>query len=969
MPREEVSAASNLVSRLVKLLAEDQASTSVEIAETLWLATKIEVAAPAIEAMLPPLQTPPPLPSVDLDAMPELEPPPPPPPTPQANLAAPTPQAGVLPPQTLPVWLADPPMLTDALGIIRALRPLLRQVDAGLGKRLDEAATVEAIARTRLWLPVLKPEQRPYFDIILVVDRSSSMPIWQRLVKDVVRILKRYGLFWNVQVFDLAVNRETRPEEDAVLLIANPHRPGHRPSELIDQRGQRIAVVLSDCAGAYWWDGTLLPMLQSWGAIMPTMVWQVLPPWMWKRTALGRGTAVALANDTYGGANQWLKVQRQERDGDEAEAAGRLALPVVTSNVRDLARWSWMVAGDRREITPGFLLPQPGGTVPRSRSYGAIAQDRAQRLLDDDPTLDPDTALTQALSTLAHDRVERFLELASPEAQRLIMLLAAAPVITLPVVRLIRDAMLAEVTSPLPVAEVFLSGLLQRLSGQPDSELDRAVQDAAEQAQANPDPLDPVLLEAQDLVQYDFAPGVRPVLLEFLPPVDTIDVVNSVSAAVERRWNRVSTEDFRAFLTDPTVPVAEELQGLRSFASVTADILESLGGDYAQFAQALRRGAEPSPPTESVGFDPNDFPLETFEYEVAEFVNFSPFEPFNFIDAQFEEETFPPPLQAEDFTIITFEVQQDAEANEGLESFEFTVATLERQGSRRQQQRQRQEQTTEWEILRQQQRAYRFIEPLPGDILLEMVAIPAGTFLMGSPEDEPERNGDRESPQHEVTVESFFMGRYPVTQAQWRVVAAMPEVTRKLDRDPSRFKGDNRPVEKVSWDDAVEFCARLSAHTGREYRLPSEAEWEYACRAGTTTPFHFGETISSELANYVGTTTYADGPRGEHRREMTPVDHFDGANAFGLTDMHGNVFEWCQDHWHSNYDGAPTDGSAWQEGEDLSTRVRRGGSWNVYPRVCRSACRYYYFPGDRNSYYGFRVCCTASRKQATAPRT
>ena len=194
MPREEVSAASNLISRLVKLLAEDQASTSVEIAETLWLATKIEVAAPAIEAMLPPLQTPPPLPSVDLDAMPELEPPPPPPPTPQANLAAPTPQAGVLPPQTLPVWLADPPMLTDALGIIRALRPLLRQVDAGLGKRLDEAATVEAIARTRLWLPVLKPEQRPYFDIILVVDRSSSMPIWQRLVKDVVRILKRYGL-------------------------------------------------------------------------------------------------------------------------------------------------------------------------------------------------------------------------------------------------------------------------------------------------------------------------------------------------------------------------------------------------------------------------------------------------------------------------------------------------------------------------------------------------------------------------------------------------------------------------------------------------------------------------------------------------------------------------------------------------------------------------------------------------------
>jgi formylglycine-generating enzyme required for sulfatase activity len=416
------------------------------------------------------------------------------------------------------------------------------------------------------------------------------------------------------------------------------------------------------------------------------------------------------------------------------------------------------------------------------------------------------------------------------------------------------------------------------------------------------------------------------------------------------------------------VPVAEELQGLRSFATVTADILESLGGDYAQFAQALRLGAEPSPPSESVGFDSSDFPLETFEYEVAEFVNVPLFEPFNFIDAQFEEETFPPPPPSEEFTIITFEVQQDAEANEGLESFEFTVATLERQDLGPQQQRQRQEQTTEWEILRQQQRAYRFIEPLPGDIPLEMVAIPAGTFLMGSPEDEPERNGDRESPQHEVTVESFFMGRYPVTQAQWQAVAALPQITRELDRDPSNFKGDNRPVEQVSWLDAVEFCARLSAHADRQYRLPTEAEWEYACRAGTTTPFHFGETITSELANYNGNSTYADGPHGKSRGETTPVDHFGIANAFGLTDMHGNVFEWCEDYWPSNYSGAPTDGRAWIGGYS-SYCVRRGGSWYFYPWYCRSAHRNSYNPVNRDNLNGFRVCCTASRKQATAPRT
>ncbi|NEO21280.1 MAG: formylglycine-generating enzyme family protein, partial [Moorea sp. SIO4A5] len=126
-----------------------------------------------------------------------------------------------------------------------------------------------------------------------------------------------------------------------------------------------------------------------------------------------------------------------------------------------------------------------------------------------------------------------------------------------------------------------------------------------------------------------------------------------------------------------------------------------------------------------------------------------------------------------------------------------------------------------------------------------MVAIPEGSFIMGSPETEEGHTND-ESPQHRVTVTSFFMGKYPVTQAQWQAVAALPQVNRELEPDPSHFKGKNRPVEQVSWYDAVEFCERLSQYTKRPYRLPSEAEWEYACRAGTTTPFHFGETITTD---------------------------------------------------------------------------------------------------------------------------
>jgi len=278
-------------------------------------------------------------------------------------------------------------------------------------------------------------------------------------------------------------------------------------------------------------------------------------------------------------------------------------------------------------------------------------------------------------------------------------------------------------------------------------------------------------------------------------------------------------------------------------------------------------------------------------------------------------------------------------------------------------------------IRRTPRTAQGFVEPLlaVGEAIpLHMVLVPGGTFLMGQTEAEkPElirqvdeedykKYYERELPQHEVTVPSFFMGRYPVTQAQWQSVAALPQVKRELKADPSRFKGDNRPVEQVTWYDAVEFCARLSAHTGRPYRLPAEAEWEYACRAGTTTPFYFGQTLTTEVANYDGNYTYADGPKGEYREETTPVDHFGIANAFGLSDMHGNVYEWCQDHWHDSYVGAPRDGSAWTEGGDSNYRVIRGGSWNSYPRFCRSACRDVIEPGDFGN-IGFRVVCSAPR--------
>jgi len=263
-------------------------------------------------------------------------------------------------------------------------------------------------------------------------------------------------------------------------------------------------------------------------------------------------------------------------------------------------------------------------------------------------------------------------------------------------------------------------------------------------------------------------------------------------------------------------------------------------------------------------------------------------------------------------------------------------------------------------IKRERHQAEMFAEHLGDGVELEMVSLPGGSFLMGLPiESRYSPEIEREGPQHRVNVPPFFIGKYPVTQKQYEAV---------MGNNPSYFKGANRPVEKVTWNDATDFCWLLSQKTGKNYRLPSEAEWEYACRAGTTTLFYFGPAITTEFANYRGNTYMADYykniARYRHfyepyaydsafcRGQTTDVGSFP-PNAFGLYDMHGNVGEWCQDVWHKNYHGAPTDGSAWESGGNSDKRVWRSGSWEDYAWDCHSAHRdlYTYPP----LFTGFRV--------------
>jgi len=287
-----------------------------------------------------------------------------------------------------------------------------------------------------------------------------------------------------------------------------------------------------------------------------------------------------------------------------------------------------------------------------------------------------------------------------------------------------------------------------------------------------------------------------------------------------------------------------------------------------------------------------------------------------------------------------------------------------------------------WRIMRWRSRHWAHREPLTANsegVALTMLRIPAGSFEMGAPQTEAESTY-RERPVHRVTLEEFLLGQTPITQAQWRAVAEWgrldheavgdwpesmdPDPVTKLT-DPERFRGEQRPVVNVSWYDAQAFCQRLALRTSKYYALPSEAQWEYACRAGTTTPFQYGATISMELANY-SSQVYKNDEKGNFRQQTTDVGTFP-ANAWGLQDMHGNAWEWCEDYWHDNYKGAPSDGRSWVSEKaylniinnktNKNWRLLRGGSWLSLSANCRAAYRFHHLPVNRNHDIGFRVCC------------
>ncbi|MEO0933733.1 MAG: formylglycine-generating enzyme family protein, partial [Cyanobacteria bacterium J06641_2] len=697
------------------------------------------------------------------------------------------------------------------------------------------------------------------------------------------RLLENYGVFRDVRAWGLVT------DENGQIYI----RPGigknafqqrlasHR--EILDPNRRRLILLVSDCVAAIWRNGVITQVLKDWTNTQPVAIIQMLPDWLWLKTGLGLGASVNLGSLTPGVANKHLLVKKQLLWKDINLDTG-IKIPVLTLEPDKALPWSQMLAGKSDALASGFVL----SSAISLQTKPSPSRQQSQ------------TTTPQKVN--ASERVYRFRMTASPMGRKLAGLLAAAPVINLPVVRLIQENLLPA-SRQVHVAEVFLGGLLK--------------------------PLTPIEADTlPDTVQYDFMDDeIRGILLEAAPVKDSADIFDAVSRYVAAELGK-SLQDFVALLK---APEEAENEQVKPFAEVAVKILKRLGGDYAAFAEQLEEKSQ----------------IVTESSEVSE--------------------KFPgiPSLKTFDFKIATVFIEEapKAPADISLQPFNYEVATVEIQQKRAGLSKRKTEVLT---INRRQENQY-FVEDLGEGIRLELVLIPDGTFMMGAPNNE-EGSSSYERPQHQVTVPSFFMGKYQVTQAQWKAIARLPQVEKELQEDPSRFKGDNRPVEQVSWYDAVEFCTRLSFHTGREYRLPSEAEWEYACCASTNIPFHFGQTITSELANYNANYTYGRGSKGTYRKQTTPVGSFEVANAFGLYDMHGNVWEWCLDDWHDNYENAPTDGSAWFDNDNdnlyqkQNEAVLRGGSWYNEPENCRSACRIAYVRRDSIfGKFGFRVVYVSRR--------
>jgi AAA ATPase domain len=444
----------------------------------------------------------------------------------------------------LPIKVAAAQALRNPLAIARSLKPLKRRVPSRTQSVLDEVATVQRIAEEKLLIPVVRPAPERWFEVVLVIDEGASMMLWKQTIKEFRQLLEQHGAFRDVRTWGLFTDFRGKVRLHARTVSVARHHRFHNPRELIDPSGRRLLLVISDCVSPAWRSGAVTEVLSQWACNSPLAIIQVLPEWLWERSALGLAESVLLRSSIPGVSNSKLAMKALDLLDDDVSKG--IKVPVLTLEPESLGTWARMVAGVGDAQIKGFLF------VPSSTK-------------SDDSSLSTESS-TALLS--AKQRLHRFRLSASPMARRLAGLLAAAP-ISLPVVRLIQQTMLPE-SKQVHIAEVFLGGILKPVSA----------------INTDTDP---------ENIQYDFIDEIRDLLLDSVPLTKSIEVLREVSQYVMERAG-LSVNDFTAFLADPTLPINSATGNLlvRPFARFTAQVLKRLGGKYTQLAEQLEQQVESS---------------------------------------------------------------------------------------------------------------------------------------------------------------------------------------------------------------------------------------------------------------------------------------------------------------------------------------------------------------------------------------
>ncbi|WP_375490819.1 DUF1822 family protein [uncultured Nostoc sp.] len=440
----------------------------------------------------------------------------------------------------------DAPSLREPLTLARALKPLMRRIPSGRELVLDEAATIQRIADEGLWIPVLKPTVEPWLDLELVVDEAISMQIWRHTIRELERLLKNYGIFRDVRVWGLITDENEQVQIRRGIGATARSQTPRSPKELIDPSGRRLVLLVSDCVSSLWRNGAVTPVLELWAKQGSMAIVQMLPKWLWKRTALGRASEVRLRALTPGMSNQKL-IAKEMSLWDELEEEKGVKVPVFTLEADKVVTWAQMLSGKGGIWTLGYVFKLDATPVQKESGLFNLAHGELS----------------------VEQRVQAFRVTASPMARKLAGLLASAPVISLPIVRLIREALLKD-SQQVHVAEVFLGGLLKPLS-----EIN---------TDTNP-----------DYVQYEFMDGVRELLVDSVPLKYVLNVVDEVSKYVAKKAG-LSLEAFAAILSNPEklkLGDSEIAEEVRCFRTVTAQVFRCLGGEYEKLADQLKSDDKP----------------------------------------------------------------------------------------------------------------------------------------------------------------------------------------------------------------------------------------------------------------------------------------------------------------------------------------------------------------------------------------